>query len=398
MKDSRTQQRGFRWRLPMLAGLAAMACLTRGSGRAQNAQQPDYVYIADTSDPFTDDGRIILLDAAQGKVIRTFPAGGDPDFVLSPDGSRLYADGFLISADGRRSPWLSIYETSSGRLLQRISNQGALQHTLPVYAPGMDMSPSGRWLYMSKIGAEGDGGYYFYLTALDTVRGEFLPNQVRYPCRASVQLASHEDLNVVIACWDSPFIFDVSLGATTEPARRLPIKPSIQAGEISANDPATSIAPRRQTESWGTVFLRPDGRVVMISNAQGSIFLVDRAAGVGTKIGQNVRLRGTPGLYRAIVSRDEDAVYFIGEGVAHLGGGSFSHSTRILRADPITLSPKGTLTTSKPFFSMALSQDGRRLFTIDPDSATVTVIDTATMTEVKQISVGKRPIFGAAAP
>ena len=262
MTNSTTRRYGVCWKAAIWVALTAITWLLVASSQAQDASLPNYLYITDTADPFADNGRIILLDVAQGKVIKVFPAGGDPDFALSPDGSRLYADGFLTAADGRRGPWLSIYETSSGRLLQEDCPTRGFTAYAAGLRPGMDMSPSGRWLYMSKIGAEGDGGYYFYLTAFDTVGSQLLPNQVRYPCSAPVPLVTQQDLNVVIACWDSPFIFDVSLAASSEPTRRLPIKPSTQASEIYANDSSTSIAPSRTGESWGTVFCGLTGRLL----------------------------------------------------------------------------------------------------------------------------------------
>jgi hypothetical protein len=52
-----------------------------------------------------------FLDLATGNIVRTFPAGYNPDAAVSPDGSRLY----VISKIGAQySSTLVVYETRSG--------------------------------------------------------------------------------------------------------------------------------------------------------------------------------------------------------------------------------------------------------------------------------------------
>jgi YVTN family beta-propeller protein len=56
------------------------------------------------------------------------------------------------------------------------------------------------------------------------------------------------------------------------------------------------------------------------------------------------------------------------------------------------------LKTSQPFFTMALSKDGHTIFTVNPDTGTIGVVDASTLTHTNEITAaGKRPIYVIAA-
>ena len=157
--------------------------------------------------------------------------------------------------------------------------------------------------------------------------------------------------------------------------------------------------PSESQELWGGVFLQPGvNKIALVSDSDGAIFSLDHTVGTDQGVGQEPRLKsGT--ITRGFVSPNEDAVYFQTASSPFSGNHTFSRRNQILSADPKTMAFKGILTISKPFFSMALSKDGHTIFTVNPDAATIGVVDASTFTEVKQIpAVGRRPIYAIAAP
>ena len=382
----------------------AMTFLAGGNVAAQVGQTPTLLYVLDTGEGWFEHAQILQLDTKSGRIRKAFAVGDNPDMALSPDESRLYVtsvtrdpdDGDLVES------WLSVYDTPSGRLLDRVSNPDAMGHTLPVYGSEMAVSPSGRWLYITKFHYNPERSYYFYLAAFDTVNREFLPHPLTLPCQDAAVMPAREDLNVVLVCRNGP-VFDVNLGDSATPMKRVALQPPVITGPIAKTSPCdmgASIVPPRLQEAWGAVFLLPGAdKVALVSDSEGSIFSFDRTAGTSAKVGQDPRLRAE-GINRGLVSQNEDAVYFqTGPNRRFSNDQSFSGSTQVVIADPSTLSFKFALKTTKPFFTMALSKDGYTLFTVNPDTATIGVIDISTITEVREIhAVGKRPISAIAAP
>ena len=381
----------------------AMALFGCGKIMAQVGSTPSLLYVVDTGDGWFDHSQILQFDTGQGKILKTFSAGEDPDIALSPDGSRLYVTAYMRDSDtSALENHLSVYDTASGKLLARIDNPDAIKHTMLAYATALAMSPSGRWLYMTKFHGNPDKSYYWYLTAFDTVQNQFLPVQAKLPCRSVTLVAMRQDLSVILVCRDSPFVFDVNLGNYTTPMKRVPVRQSPPMGPVAgaSRNGVTAILPPQSQESWGAVFLQPGiDKIALVSDSDGSVFSLDKTMGTSIRVGQEPSLK-SGGLNKGLVSPNEDAVYFQTASKPPSGSNqSLSRRNQILRVDPRTMALKGTLTISKPFFSMALSKDGHTIFTVNPDAATIGVVDASTLTEIKQIpGVGRRPIYAIAAP
>src|SRR6266404_5501691 len=356
----------------------AMALLAGGSVAAQIGQTPTLLYVLDTGEGWFDHSQILQFDTGQGKILRTFSTGRDADMALSPDGSRLYATSYTQDSDTAPSEsGLSIYDTASGRLLERVANPDVMGHKYPVYGSNMAVSSSGNWIYITKFHYNPDRSYYFYLAAFDTVNREFLPHPLTLPCQGAAVMPAREDLNVLLVCRAGP-VFDVNLGDSATPMKRVALQPPVITGPIAKTSPCdmgASIVPPRLQEAWGAVFLLPGAdKVALVSDSEGSVFSFDRTAGTSATVGQDPSLR-TEGINRGLVSQNEDAVYFqTGPSRRFSNGQSISGNTQVVIADPSTLSFKGALKTAKPFFTMALSKDGYTLFTVNPDTATIGVI------------------------
>src|SRR5262245_26313275 len=62
--------------------LALLAC---GKIAAQAGSTPSLLYVVDTGDGWFDHSQILQFDTAQGKVLKSFITGEDPEVALSPD-------------------------------------------------------------------------------------------------------------------------------------------------------------------------------------------------------------------------------------------------------------------------------------------------------------------------
>jgi DNA-binding beta-propeller fold protein YncE len=74
-------------------------------------------------------------------------------------------------------------------------------------------------------------------------------------------------------------------------------------------------------------------------------------------------------------------------------------TNEILVIDAKTLRQIRTITTSRPFWSLTISNDGQHLYAISPDEQCLLVIDTRTYQEVSKISnIGVAPAIAVVAP
>jgi hypothetical protein len=119
-------------------------------------------------------GRIWLVDPETGKVTGSIRTGDNPDFALSPDGSRLY----IASITEGDSSELAAIDTTQGVVLQRgeIENREA-GDVLPSFST-MAVSADGsalRILLDTPKSADADS---FLFATFNTQTGEFLPKAV----------------------------------------------------------------------------------------------------------------------------------------------------------------------------------------------------------------------------
>jgi DNA-binding beta-propeller fold protein YncE len=71
----------------------------------------------------------------------------------------------------------------------------------------------------------------------------------------------------------------------------------------------------------------------------------------------------------------------------------------ILVVDSKTGQPVKTMKTSRPFWSLAISHDGRYLYAVSPQTQSLLVMDTNTYQEIRTIgSLGRSPVLAEVAP
>ena len=197
--------------------LFAMLLLGTLSGWSQaGAAKSGSLYVLDTQ-KLGPTSSILLIDPAQGTVVRTITAGNSPDMILAPDGSALYVASQYWNTAGTVDNLLEIYD-NSGNKVASMPNPDVVNSTMPTYPTRMAMAPSGKWIYMLKGRWPGYGE--FYLSAFNTATLQFLPSRALLPnCPGMVILPSSADLKVAVVCTNSSVVRDITFGdsdATTK--------------------------------------------------------------------------------------------------------------------------------------------------------------------------------------
>jgi hypothetical protein len=152
--------------------------------------------------------------------------------------------------------------------------------------------------------------------------------------------------------------------------------------------------PSASNRKFGPVFLRPQEKSVGFVLEDGSRLAVDLSTTATTLMGKESGLGKWSGV-QPIFESSSSAVYF---GTAKGTNSYVERYDQIVRIDPATMATTGTMTTSLPFFQISRSRDDSTLFAVNPERATITVIDALGLKEMQQFSVGVQPILVIAAP
>lgn len=345
--------------------------------------------------------QVLVVDPSNGNVIRTYRAGYQPDMTLSPDGKLLYISSSFENAASGMENFLDIYDTASGELLNHISNPEALQHKIPVYGSSMVMSPDGKRIYIEKYhwvpGRPGPTGCY--TSVFDTQSHQFLVAISVSNCGHALLPGNEEQtFHLVSTAGAAIDTFTITRSQnsvnTAHQYTSISLPPSSTGARAAQKNPGTTTAPcdvgsRSTGKSIGAVFLRPQQTTMGLILEDGSRVSVDLSSATITPMGQESGLGKWSGI-QPIVESSGSSVYF---GTSQGTNGYFERYDSIVRIDPATMATTGTMTTTLPFFVVSRSHDESTLFTVNPERAKITVIDAASMREIRQFSAGVQPIF-----
>ena len=369
----------------VLAALAAFLPCVRGwsaSSLALDASvtpHPGWLYVVDTRHG-DDQSRVLLIDPSDGKVMRTYEAGMYPDIALAPDGRRIYVSSSRANANTQLlEGFLEVYDTASGALVSRVANPDTMQATMPVYPTRMAFAPSGKYIYMLKDHNTPETTD-FYIAAFDTIGNRFLRDHVSIPECHSVLLPTTQDLTLYVGCMDNGTVRAITLSDSSEPLKHALL----------------NVKGFNLVHRWGAMFLEPDEKRIGFIARDGSGFLLDVASETTQTLGNALIDGKLNGMQVALASRSQDAVYFA---AGQPRGEIFDFYNEVVKADLNTVAVRATLTSSIPFFSMSLSDDGNTLYTVNPNRATITVVDAASTREVRRLApIGQTPIFVVPVP
>jgi hypothetical protein len=156
------------------------------------------LYVLDPND-MKPESHVLVVDPTEGRIVRTFSAGFQPDMALSPDGTRLYLASTSAPADGRSQGYLDVIDTATGSVIRRVANPDLRGFNTPQYPSQMAISPSGRWLHFFKA-RSGNSPDTSYIATFDTLRGEFVPGKAPVPGCEGALLALPKDRQLAVLC------------------------------------------------------------------------------------------------------------------------------------------------------------------------------------------------------
>jgi YVTN family beta-propeller protein len=377
------------------------------------------LYILD-SNHNKEESQVLVIDVEDGRVIKTFKAGSTPDIALSPDGKRLYIASTWWTTDRRGGGTLDVFDTASDALLKRIDNPDRGLSTLPEYPSTMVISKNGRWLYIYKV-HQTLGGDEHYVATFDTHNGRFLSEVQKTPFCGGYGILQPllADRQLAVVCRESSDVRFLDLARNGSARSRTTAFGSDATG---APTQKVSILSKRVPEHGhrvGPAFLSSDGvtltiimgdgRFLRVDNGSRTILEKDRVDGEARESsgGANKPEQATSRdwladswiRYQAPALSTDGSKLYVGIGrLVHLQQG-VQLFDRIAVFDSKTLRRVGIIKTSQLFYSMVLSKDGRHLYAVSPEQASVMVIDAATQQEVRTIyGMGRTPIRAIVAP
>jgi DNA-binding beta-propeller fold protein YncE len=337
----------------------------------ENWTKPEsgWLYILDARpDSGETGGRIWLVDPVTGKMMGSIRTSYHPDFALSPDGSRLY-----IASDTRMHVTeIAVVDTASGTVLggQELSNR-VVPPVMPAYST-MAVSESGATLWVLTKPTESS-----HLVAIDTITGAVLPGR--------------PDLG---HCEDGQFI---SLRRADQVQFICPTYKKIHL--IPVDDQANALDNPLVEFPWNhklgiaEAFPSPgDEHSITIVRGDGAVYRFDT---IDLGFRATAERGGSDHVLPAAwpTSPDGSKIYL---GYSRPTETNLSNEFRVF--DTSSWKKEATIKTTVPFWSAAVSRDGKRLYALAPQQHALLVIDTATMHQISAFTVGSMPALAIVAP
>ena len=299
--------------------------------------------------------QILLIDPQFGQVRSLWHGrGGIGDAIVSPGGKWLY-----VTHHCSRASCLSVVDTASGEIVQTVEGPEFIRWIMP-NAPGMAISPDGRWLHLLETNYQ-QGSHDFFLRTFDTVQNQLLPD--RRPvsgCGGAqiVPLGGRQD--VLLLCREE---------------YRAPVP-----------DPALALSfptMARGVTARGKLYVAlRDGRVLEIDTATRQVLRSAQSASLANLMPASGTLSADGRLWYLPINRTRED----GPGIE-----------QILVFDTVAMNAVATITLEQPFWSLTLSSDGKELYATMPKANSIAVIDTTTQDQVRTLAIGTRPSFIQAA-
>jgi len=350
-----------------------------------------WLYVLDPQpNPHGFAGRIWLLDPDTARVMGDISTGADPDFALSPDGTRLY----VVSDGGNRESNVAVIDTSTGTVIARTTVENRVVASgLPPYST-MAISGDGlalRILVNSPTSAITDG---FRLASYDARSGALLPGVIHLGNCGYGRFIDYPTAGQ----------FDF-LCPTTNRIRHISVD-----SESRELDNSFVVLPWVRRLGVAQAFLAPGNQNMTIVRGDGAVYRMDMAtatfaatplqAGVQGKILPAVWPTSPDGgrLYVGY-SHYPDPRFYLDYGRSAILNPRTQTVNEIRIFNTSTWRSAGIIKTSASFFWTAVtSNDGKLLYALEPTDHSVVVIDTTNLHQLRSISVGGTPALALVAP
>lgn len=353
-----------------------------------------WLYVLDPSpDAGSGGGRVWLVDPEAGQVAGSIRTGDNPDFAISPDGSRLYV---ASSTEGDASE-LAVIDTAQGVVLKSgIVNGRAVPQGLPPFST-MAVSGDGRALRILIDAPKSADQDAFLLATFDTQGAEFLPGVVHLgncgPGRfISYPAADHFDF----LCPRTNRVRLIRVDADSRETRNLDVVLPWE----RRDGVAEAIEP---PGSQDMAIVRGDGAVVGM-NLETQAFADTVARGTLPNRVPPAAWPTSPDGSRVYLGhnndydRSSDNRFYLDYGRPPNVRPTSATVTQLHVLDTRTWKKVGTIKTKAPVWSAAIGPDGKRLYAMAPQKHSILVIDTEKMKQVRALKVGGAPALAIVAP
>jgi len=337
-----------------------------------------WLYVLDAKpDAGGPGGRVWLVEPEAGKVMGSIRTGGNTDFALSPDGSRLY----VASITQGDSSELAAIDTARGVAVQRSSvDDREVGNVLPSFST-MAVSGDGlalRILRDTPKSAEADA---FLLATFDAQSGEFSQRTVHLGNCGPGRFISYPTKDQFdILCPRSNRIRLIRVDGESRELQNEDIK-----------------LPWERRVGAALAVEVPDNQEIAIVRGDGGVFKMNLVTHEFTDTVTRPVLPNrvppaawpsSPDGSRAYVGYNKDYAKHYDNALA----GEF----RVF--DMLTWRKVGTIKTKMPFWSAVIANDGKMLYAMAPQKHSILVIDTVKMREVRELKVGGAPALALVAP
>lgn len=372
---------------PFIARAAAGRSLTAASTSEIVVEKwtkplPGWLYVLDPrSDPISPGSRVWLMDPERSIILGSVRAGYDPDFALSPDGSRLY-----IASGERESGELAVMDTETGNI-RHIPFPGRELYQpwyqgLPPFSE-MAFTPDGRALWISGQHVLSPDRIETRLSVFDTHDENFLNKSVDVDdCDWGNFVASPETNHLEFWC-----------GSFSNPdlVRFVRIDAS---SELSSN--SVDLPMPRGCGGLAEAIPLPGGNKMAIVRTDGAVYEMDVAT---RKFSPTFAAGACSEFAVAGVEspRSADgAKLYLGYGGIAPNGMSSASELRVF--DVTTWVESVRAKTSVPFWSTVASQDGKYIYATAPEQHGILALDAESLREKQVIVVGTTPSLAIVAP
>jgi hypothetical protein len=356
--------------------------------------QPGWLYVLDPKpDAGGPGGRVWLLDPETTKVMGSIRTGDNPDFALSPDGSRLY----VASITEGDSSELAVIDTAQGAILHNsLVEDREVGNVLPAFST-MAVSGDGLALRILLDTPKSDTADSFLLATFDTQKGEFLRRSVHLGNCGPGRFISYPTADQFdFLCPRTNRVRLISVDADSRELQNvdivLPWERRVGAAQAIEAPGAQDIA-----------IVRGDGAVVTMNVAthefadtQAHPILPNRvlpAAWPTSPDGTRLYLG-----YNSDYDRHYDNRFYLDYGRPPNLRPNDATAREFRVLDTRTWRKVGTIRTKMPFWSAVTANDGKTLYAMAPQKHSILVIDTAKMHQTRTLKVGGAPALALVAP
>ncbi len=355
-----------------MASIAFLAFL--GSLQAQDTwtfPQSGWLYVLEGAGFAANSGHVLLVDPAAGAVRGTLATGYAPEFALAPDGQTFYVISGSAGAGRLRS-----YDSLSGRVISEVALESRLLYTGWSGARGLAVSADGKWLFVETMRTL--GGQDEYSVQRYNVGGPNLAAAGSAPLPecgigAVFTLDQGSNWDVLVHCPSSNVIrlirFD-AVGKSQTNDTVLPERAQSTNGERLSADGHSSRSVAYGGGGQVQVMTAANELCTLAVEGQNQACSPLAALGATFIVDSDWPLAGHT-LYCGTMPKGEET----------------APATDIQIIDTTKAEPVRTIHTAIPFFSLAVSPQGGRIYAANPEMHTLVTIDGSTGQEVGRMTM-----------